>query len=111
MALVCAVDSRAPVQEVSEGFTDNGAATGQGVLRCVVVDGFEHNRLVDGKYGPDSHAFLMSRRGISRPLFQLRQLVLDFLSDALVPLFLFGGCFPEDTQANFVFHDNSPLVS
>jgi hypothetical protein len=98
-------------QEVSEGFTDDGAATGQGVLRCVIIDGLEHNRLVDGKHCPDSHTLLMSRSGISRPFFQLRQLVLDFLSDALVPVFLFGSCFPEDALANLVFHDDSPVLS
>jgi hypothetical protein len=75
------------------------------VFGCVVIDGFDHERLLIGEYGPDGHSFLMASRGFPCPSLQLRQLLLDFRSEGAVPLFLFGGRLPQDALANLVSHE------
>jgi hypothetical protein len=96
-------------QELSQSFTDHGAATRQRVLRRVLIDCFKHGGLFAGEHGADGHSLPLARRGRTRPFLELGKFTLDLIADCLVPLFLFWRGITHDPPANLIGHHGFPL--
>ena len=77
-------------QKMSEGFTHHRAPIRQRMRGRIGVDRLNDLRFVAREYRPDGRPFTVPGRCVAGPLLQLGQFRLDFQSNLLVPLLLFG---------------------
>ncbi len=96
-------------QQLRKRLSDHGATVGQGVARRVTIDGLDDVRLFLTEHRADGYLTDVTRRRLTRPLFQFRQLFFDIHSNLPVSFLLFRRCRPHNALADFVLH-SSPFV-